>query len=79
MKRIKFNVNYRKDIEEGKLLVITRNDLPVNIFDWELGLGEYPIVGQIKEHDGTFTWSDYTEEGISRDGSNLDLFLIDNG
>lgn len=76
MMKQKFDIKYKKDIEEGKILVITRDGRPVSIFDWELGLGNYPIVAQIKDYNGDFEWSDYTEEGISRDNINLDLFLI---
>ena len=55
--RIQFNVKkYRKDIESGKLKVITRKGLEVNIFDWNLGMGDFPIVAQIRDYQGNYGW-----------------------
>lgn len=77
--RIQFNAEkHRQDIENGKLKVITRGGLPVKIFDWDLGLDEYPIVAQIKTQDENYKWSDYRDDGKSRDGADLDLFVIEN-
>ena len=75
--RIQFNAEkHRTGIESGKLKVITRKGLEVNIFDWNLGMGDYPIVAQIRDHQGNYGWSDYTNEGISQDGQDLDLFVL---
>lgn len=75
--RKNFDIKYRPDIESGKLKVITRKGFRVNIFSWNLGFGDYPIVAQIRDYQGNWEWSDYTVNGISRDNSDLDLFIID--
>lgn len=75
--REQFNAEKHKaGIESGKLKVITRKGLEVNIFDWDFGLDEYPIVAQIKTQDGNYIWLDYMDNGISRDGQDLDLFVL---
>ena len=77
--KIQFNSEkHRTDVESGKLKVITRKGLEVNIFDWNLGMGDFPIVAQIRDHQGNYEWSDYTNDGISRDGQDLDLFVLEN-
>lgn len=75
--REQFNAEkHRIDIENGKLKVITRKGLEVNIFDWNLGMGDFPIVAQIQDRQENYGWSDYTNDGISRDGQDLDLFVL---
>jgi len=75
--KIQFNAEkHRTDIESGKLKVITRKGLEVNIFDWNLGMGDFPIVAQIRDRQGNYGWSDYTNDGISRDDQDLDLFIL---
>ena len=75
---VQFNAEKHKaGIESGKLKVITRKGLEVNIFDWNLGMGDFPIVAQIRDSRGNYSWSDYTNKGISRDGQDLDLFVLE--
>ena len=41
-------------------------------------MGDFPIVAQIRDLQGNYSWSDYTESGISRDNFDLDLFVLEN-
>lgn len=51
MKRTKFNIKYREQIEHGKYRVETGDGEPVRIICWDRAREEYPIVALTKMND----------------------------
>lgn len=72
MKKIPFDIKYKRDIISGKVSVVTRNDKPVKIISWDATDTE-PIAAII-DHDAIL----YHEDGIYDNTvvSDLDLFIL---
>ena len=75
MKRIKFDIRYRNDIESGKVRLVTESGLPVEIVKWDVQDYSWSILG-IVSVPGEFRMFpvEYTMNGLA-DNSDYDLFI----
>lgn len=64
MAKIKFDIKYRKEIEEGKYSLYTLHQLPVRILCWDLNNDKYPIVGVVEYENGHEEIRTFTSKGF---------------
>lgn len=64
MKKIEFDIKYRKDIESGRYLLKTPYGYPVRIVCWDRA-GDFPIVGLINLGGETEIVDSFSVEGVS--------------
>ena len=79
MKKKPFHITFRKDIEEGKYKVVTREGNDVTILRWDMNAMDYPILAVVKDKDGkeaAIIKDEYGRESEEWDDDD-DLFLID--
>ena len=83
MSRIKFNIKYRPQIENGEYRVETRIGHPIDIVCWNMedtsNKGKkFNILGLLQNEDGTFQPAYFAEDGtfLKAEQSPMDLFIV---
>lgn len=79
--RERFNIKYRKQIEDKSLQVVTGEGNPVEIIKWDLKCNEYPIVAVVQYNNlDTESVERYTLNGdyySDKSTKSLDLWVTD--
>lgn len=75
--KVKFDIKYRPQYENGEAEVVTRDGRPVKIICWDAPSDDYPIVGYAQPGDSSMPYT-FTREGIYMLGeeNNEDLFVL---
>lgn len=75
--KVKFDIKYRPQIENGEAEVVTRDGRSVKIICWDAPSDDYPIVGYAQPGDSSMPYT-FTREGIYMLGeeNNEDLFVL---
>ena len=78
--KIKFDINYRRQIENGKYKVVTADNKPVTIERWDMK-GLYPILAsmmvRVCDYEGENSWEEERAYSYGKDGTCPDMCPAD--